>query len=329
MRKAIGLIVLVFLLALLGLQFDISSSVDSIKRISILHLAGLAILQIFTQTLINYQWYRIGKVIDCPMNFWNMLYINSQGNIMEAITPGAKVGGELARVYLIKKDMGYSTDEAIVVVAIQKMVSLTAFFGLNLLAILHISRKIAFLNQYYQILYLFLIPLVMLMSILLFVPETLISFLKERYFKWGFLNRLREFLLELLVHGAKIKEQPLEWWKQFGLALFIWLLFPVKLIILMHAFGGSWSFLLVAGITFISYMMGMIPLLPGGLGSFEATMTGLLLLIGLPMGHATAMTLVFRFITFWFVVILSLFFVALWKLFFLKGTEDEYNQTTA
>ena len=84
--------------------------------------------------------------------------------------------------------------------------------------------------------------------------------------------------------------------------------------ILMNLFTQNYDVLFLAEITFISYMVAMIPLLPGGLGSFEATMSGLLLAMQLPLGVAAAITILFRFVTFWFVIIISLIFIGIWKL---------------
>jgi uncharacterized protein (TIRG00374 family) len=57
----------------------------------------------------------------------------------------------------------------------------------------------------------------------------------------------------------------------------------------------------------------MIPLLPGGVGSFEATMTSLLIAMHITHGQALAITLLFRFITFWFVILISLLYAGVWK----------------
>ena len=37
------------------------------------------------------------------VSFLDMLMMNAKGNVVDAITPGVKAGGELARVYELKK----------------------------------------------------------------------------------------------------------------------------------------------------------------------------------------------------------------------------------
>jgi uncharacterized membrane protein YbhN (UPF0104 family) len=46
----------------------------------------------------------------------------------------------------------------------------------------------------------------------------------------------------------------------------------------------------------------MLPIFPGGLGGFEGTMSTLLLIMGLSLSEAAMVAVVFRFITFWFVI---------------------------
>ena len=102
--------------------------------------------------------------------------------------------------------------------------------------------------------------------------------------------------------------------RQFFLSLFIWTLFPVKMVLLVHLFTSNLNPIFLTEVTFISYLVGMIPLLPGGIGSFEATMTSLLIIMGIKQSDALAITLLFRFITFWFVILISLLYTGIWKI---------------
>lgn len=56
-------------------------------------------------------------------------------------------------------------------------------------------------------------------------------------------------------------------------------------------------------------LVGALSFMPGGLGGTEATMTGLLVLQGLPLPEAVAATVIIRLATLWFAVILGLFAV--------------------
>ena len=103
---------------------------------------------------------------------------------------------------------------------------------------------------------------------------------------------------------------------QLALAVLIWAIFPLKLVLLILPHTGSIPTLVLFGTAFLSYFAGMIPLLPGGLGTFEATMSGILTAYGLALNQAVAVTVVFRFITFWFVLLLSLLVIGGYRGFF-------------
>ncbi|NLW56818.1 MAG: flippase-like domain-containing protein [Firmicutes bacterium] len=120
---------------------------------------------------------------------------------------------------------------------------------------------------------------------------------------------LSDWVEDFAGQTASIRQKRGEWILQFVLALLIWAIFPLKLILLIFPHNNSIPLLVLFGTTFVSYFAGMIPLLPGGLGTFETTMSGLLTIYGLPLNQAVAITIVFRFITFWFVLLLSLLLI--------------------
>jgi len=89
------------------------------------------------------------------------------------------------------------------------------------------------------------------------------------------------------------------------LPLITWLIYPAKMFILTWQFYPEVHFFHIASVVFLSYMVALIPIFPGGLGGFEATMVGLLTALGFSVGTATAVTIMFRFITFWFVMLVG------------------------
>ena len=78
--------------------------------------------------------------------FFRLLLVNSCGAVVDAITPGEKVGGEVARVLQLRKYLGYSTGQATILVTIQKAMSLSALVLLNLAVILTMANHVAFLQ---------------------------------------------------------------------------------------------------------------------------------------------------------------------------------------
>ena len=82
------------------------------------------------------------------------------------------------------------------------------------------------------------------------------------------------------------------------------------LVLIGLGLGPSWHLLLVATFVLsVSSVLGALSLLPGGLGVAEASIAGLLILLittpGFDRGDAAAATLIIRFATLWFAVVLG------------------------
>lgn len=66
-------------------------------------------------------------------------------------------------------------------------------------------------------------------------------------------------------------------------------------------------------------LVGAVTMLPGGLGITEGTMTGLMILLALPPGVAVAGTMITRFGTLWFAVLIGMVTTVVWRRL-LEGT---------
>jgi uncharacterized membrane protein YbhN (UPF0104 family) len=63
-----------------------------------------------------------------------------------------------------------------------------------------------------------------------------------------------------------------------------------------------------------SLVLGMIPIMPGGLGFVEAGLTSMLTLAGVPAGEAVLATLVYRLASYWLPILAGLFaYGAFWR----------------
>jgi len=96
----------------------------------------------------------------------------------------------------------------------------------------------------------------------------------------------------------------------FGLALTLgaigWFFEGLSFYVVLHALGVALPALTCVFIFAFSMLVGAISVLPGGLGSTEATMIGLLATQGVPFEVAVVATAVVRVTTLWFAVALGL-----------------------
>lgn len=304
------------MLLLAASQFDVNTLRLSMARISPGLIAILLGLQIITQLLLNVQWGRIAHLANTPLSFRKMLYINSQGSVIESITPGAKIGGEVTRAILISRMSGCSGEEAASVVALQKLFSLSAFFLINMFAVGYLIGQVPLLNTaYIQFsIYGILSAFLVLFAAIFIAPHQISNYLmQKKASRFTCILKLHHFMLTLLAQVQLIRNKRGEWVLQFLLSVLIWVLFPIKMFLLTLPFFPEAHFIYISAITFLSYMVAMLPIFPGGLGGFEGTMSGLLLIMGMSLSDAAVIAVIFRFVTFWFVILISLAFVGIYK----------------
>lgn len=296
------------LLVYLAWQADLKGIFAMVASIPTGLLLTLIGLQLVTQFLLNYQWYRLCRALGWPASFFKLLVVNSYGAVADALTPGEKVGGELVRVLQLRSSLGYSTGQSTILVTIQKALSLSALVLLNLAVVVTMAKHVPFFKGWpvRMLIFLILIAVGAFLFCLLFQTHSLSRRMKRIKTTRKWLLAVINWVEDFAHHTESIRQKPGEWLLQFGLSVLIWAIFPLKLVLLIFSYTTSIPVLVLVGTTFLSYFAGMIPLLPGGLGTFEATMSGILTAYGLVINQAVAITIVFRFITFWFVLILSL-----------------------
>lgn len=320
----------VVLLVYLVRQGDLKGIFVQVGAIPVWLFLTLIGLQIVTQLLLNYQWYRLCQVFGWPTSFFQLLLVNSYGAVADAVTPGEKIGGEVVRVVKLRSYLGYSTGQSTILVAIQKALSLSALVLLNVAVVATMAHHITFLQAWPVRLLLFLILIAI--GAFLFYLFFRTRSLKNRLARIRTTRKLLLSLINWVEDFAnltdRIRQKPGEWLFQLALSVLIWVIFPLKLIMLILLHTNSIPTLVLFGATFLSYFAGMIPFLPGGLGAFEGTMSGMLTAYGLRLNQAVAIAVVFRFITFWFVLILSLFFIGGERIVLYmqrRSTDDQHS----
>lgn len=307
---------------------DFSSTIDYIKALPFYVIFILIFLQLVTQFTLNFQWYRLCSVLNLKPSFSKLLVINSYGMVADAVTPGEKVGGEVARVVQLNRMLGFNTNQSTSVVTIQKALSLTALVFLNIIAVITLSGQIEFLKPPVTriVLTVSLVVLGGFFVYLLIFTSRLNSSVQKIKRNGKIVRLLKNWMENFTRDTEAISRNPKELIFQLLLSFGIWALFPIKLVILVSQYGDV-SLIVLFAATFVSYFAAMLPIFPGGLGTFEGAMSGILILYGLTFGESMAISLIFRFVTFWFVVLFSVAVIVGWKIYeFIRKSADMYEK---
>ena len=270
---------------------------DTLQRAATLPLTLIASL--LGLSLVNYvlravRWLMLSRALDLSVpHLANTLYYFSGYSL--TATPGK--AGEAIRLWLIKSGHGIAYSRSMPLMLADRALDIWAVMLLTLASFSGF--------QAYRWHGVALLALVVLGSLPLVWPTMLEPILLAAA---GLAKRRARFLVLLRrmlramgrlskrkTYGVTLVPSVLGWWAE-AFALFV---------ILQH-FGSEVS---VANAVFVfsfSMIVGAISMLPGGLGSTEATMVILLTALGVEMDVALLSTAIVRATTFWFAIVIGL-----------------------
>ena len=281
-----------------------------VRSIDPLFLMGLFLLQIFTLSMVSYQWYFMFKNTENEISFHEVFTIHMAGKFVESVTPSSKFGGETAKVYLFKKKMGKTYQNMVSYLLAHKFISLLPFLVLSLIFLVIASIRFYLPSVVYlsfsMLIFLFISLLILIYwKKVRFDSEDIIS--DERKVLLIILNKLKkgiEFISRSANDVKKILSRS-DRNKLFAISFLVWILYPVKVYLVATALGFEVGLIISIIATYSAYLVSMLPVSPGGLGTFEGTMATVFMISELSFTEGMAIALLARSATFLFPLILS------------------------
>ncbi len=203
------------------------------------------------------------------------------GNFVEAVTPSAKLGGEAARLTLFARGFGVKTST------------------IGILAAVHAACMLAGLAV--------LLPLAVRLGAVGYLQQLGGPAPADSAVRWIPLLAVPPAAIALLRHAARRMRvaSPAVAFGVAALAVVIWALYPVKVALAAEFLGVTVSFGVVVTATFGAYLVGLLPITPGGLGGYEAGMVAVFVSAGVSPADAAAVTVLARAVSFWWPLALS------------------------
>ena len=243
------------------------------------------------------------------------------GMAVNNITPSARGGGEPLRAYVLAKysqssmessfatviaDRGLDTFPFIVL-AIITIISMVLYFNLALWIVLSLIVAV--------ILIVIVFSLALYMSINKKAGEKITAWILrviKRFYKKDpvkleqkAMKAIQEFqkTMKIMLRDRKVILYGVP------LSFVIWFLEIIRVYLVFSAFGVDISLILIAEVFILASLIGMIPLLPGGLGAVDGIMIVFYSAAGIPASISAAATVVERLISFWMTSIIGLAFL--------------------
>ncbi|WP_458455336.1 UPF0104 family protein [Methanobrevibacter sp.] len=319
-KKTIALLGISVVILLIMLYFVGIDEVVGALKVANLGLIALAIaVQVFTYFLYTLRWQVINRIAGMDEKITKLLPMILVGLAVNNITPSGRGGGEPVRAYILSKDNDeYSFDETLATVVADRALDTFPFV---VLAAITISSMALFFNFDLWLLVVMVIAVIVIIAILIILIYMCInpSFgkrvdgwvigLVRRFYKknseefentihnsiFGFQNTMR-----LVISDRKGLVISLI------ISFVIWIFEILRVYIVFLAFGANVNLIIIGEVFIVASLVGMIPLLPGGLGAVDGLMIIFYSAAGVSPSVSAAATVIERLISFWMATIIGM-----------------------
>ena len=311
--------IIFFLLGIAGLLFmalifGTQELGQALSRVSPVAVAVLFTLQLSTLLASAWIWhFLLNRKKSIP--FSAVFLVNQAAGLIESLTPSVKFGGEASKVYLFRQRTGQAYQDLAGTLLVHKFLTMTPFVLLCLVLVL----PAFFMFELPQYFYVALAVLTVLCAGLGFLCYG--GNLEERKEKPlqdaprkstpGRLESLKKMpsRVAVFMQQSRLAASRLLSTRQtlaaMLVSLLIWIFYPIKVYLACTFLGLDVHPLIIGLATLFAYMVSMVPLLPGGLGTYEGAMALFFTLGGLTPAEGLAVSLLSRLTTFWFPLLIS------------------------
>lgn len=307
-KKGAILVISLLLLVLIISFGDLNQIYAHLKEISIFQLLILLALMSLAMLVRAWRW-KFFLADESKIPFLRIMPIFFAGKAVTGLTPGN--AGEPIRSVFLKQMEGIPVSKSMKSLIVERVIDLliVLFFSCYVL-IFYLQNLIGKL----WLGYLFLLILIL----------TALLFLFSRKFSFFILNNLTKLFkrqekikhfLDLFINSfcdSTVKKRTFFW--GIIISLFIWALDGAVFFIIFTFLGEKINFFFLLSAFSLSVIIGLVSLLPGGLGSLEGGFVLLLVMVGMDKNVAITGALVGRFVNYVYPMFLGyLFFLMLQK----------------
>lgn len=318
-RKTILLLGISVIILLVMLWFVGIEQVLEALRIANIYIVALAILtQIFTYFMYTLRWQILNRLADMDISIRELLPMVLVGLAVNNITPSGRGGGEPVRAYVLAKEKDYQFEETLATVVADRALDTFPFVVLAAVTILAMTLYFKMPTWLLVVMIVAVVAIIIILAVLIYMcvnpgfgtrVEGWIIGLVRRFYKknseelenniheaiFGFQNTMKTLISNK--RGLVIT---------VSLSFFIWVLEIIRVYLVFLAFGANVSPIVIGEVFIVASLVGMIPLLPGGLGAVDGLMILFYSSAGISSSVSAAATVIERLISFWMATIIGL-----------------------
>lgn len=341
--------VLIFLIVGLGIMgvmlyyIGIGEVIDALK-VSNLWLVLLAVLlQIFTYFLYTLRWHIINKTADMSLGIRKLLPMVLVSLAVNNITPSGRGGGEPVRAYLLSKEGHYRFGDTFATVIADRALDTFPFVILAILTIIGIifSFSLDLSMLVFLIICVSLITAGVILLLYVCINEAfgvkltgwILSIVRRFYKKFN--EDTEKKIVDAVISfqarmNALLRDKTILYYA-LPLSFIIWIFEILRVYVVFLAFGARVGPVLIGEVFILASFVGMVPLLPGGIGAIEGMMILFYSHAGITQTISAAATVVERLISYWMTTFIGMIFLLKYgtnildKSFELAGSESADN----
>ena len=330
----VGLAIMAVMLYFIGIE----EVIDALKESNLWLVLLAIVIQIFTYFLYTWRWNIINKTADMDLGIKKSLPMVLVSLAVNNITPSGRGGGEPVRAYLLAKEGNFKFEDTFATVIADRALDTFPFVILAILTIIGIIftfsldiKLIAFLAICVTLITVGVILLLYVcineafgVKLTSWIIKIVSRFYKK--FNEGTEKRIIEAVKTFQARmNALLREKSIIYYA-LPLSFVIWIFEILRVYVVFLAFGAKVSPILIGEVFILASFVGMVPLLPGGLGAIDGIMILFYSHAGITASLSAAATVVERLISFWMTTFVGLIFLTMFgtsvldKAFALAGS---------
>lgn len=296
----------------------IESVINAVKMANLNLLLFGVLIEIFVFYLYTLRWKIINDIADINTTIFKLFPMTLVGLAVNNITPSGRGGGEPVRAYILSREEDYPMEETFAAVVADRALDTFPFVFLAIITIIGVSL---YFNFDFWLIVVMIVAVIVIVALLILIiymcinpkfglkVEGWIIGLVRRFYKKdseelenkihnvikGFQSTMRD-----VISNRKILLYALP------LSFVIWVFEIFRVYIVFLAFGANISPIIIGEVFIMASLVGMIPLLPGGLGAVDSIMIVFYAVAGISTSISAAATVIERLISFWMPTILGM-----------------------
>ena len=316
--------VLIFLIVGLGIMgvmlyfIGIDEVIRALEQSNLWFVLLAIVLQIFTYFLYTWRWNIINKTAHMDLGIRKSLPMVLVSLAVNNITPSGRGGGEPVRAYLLAKEGHFKFEDTFATVIADRALDTFPFVILAILTIIGVIFSFSLDITWIIILVLCVSGITAIVVLLIYVciNESFgvkltgwILRLTKRFYKKYDENTEKRIVEAVISFQATmnslLRDKDIIYYA-LPLSFVIWVFEILRVYIVFLAFGANVSPVLIGEVFIIASLVGMVPLLPGGLGAVDGIMILFYASAGITASISAAATVIERLISFWMTTFIGL-----------------------